>query len=174
MVLALVGRLVGARWYVYERPLPMRDDRAEFRVKPGASARGVAQAVREAGIDVNELAFAALSRATGVAQSLRAGRYTIERGITLAQLIAKLRAGDVTARAADGRRRHHVPRDARVARRHSRNCARTAANMSAGAAAAGDRRQRSRIPRACSRPTPISMTPAAAISTSGGRRTARR
>ena len=96
LVLALVAAAYGGRWYVVERPLPMRDDKAEFRVKPGASARGVALAVREAGVDVNALAFEALSRTTGVAQSLRAGRYTIERGTTLAQLIAKLRAGDVT------------------------------------------------------------------------------
>jgi UPF0755 protein len=96
LVLALVAAAYGGRWYVVERPLPMRDDKAEFRVKPGASARGVALAVREAGVDVNGLAFEALSRTTGVAQSLRAGRYTIERGTTLAQLIAKLRAGDVT------------------------------------------------------------------------------
>jgi UPF0755 protein len=96
LVLALVAATYAGRWYVVERPLPMRDDRAEFRVKPGASARGVALAVREAGVDVNALAFEALSRTTGVSQSLRAGRYTIERGTTLAQLIAKLRAGDVT------------------------------------------------------------------------------
>jgi len=96
LVLALVAATYAGRWYVVERPLPMRDDRAEFRVKPGASARGVALAVREAGVDVNALAFEALSRTTGVSQSLRAGRYTIERGTTLVQLIAKLRAGDVT------------------------------------------------------------------------------
>jgi UPF0755 protein len=95
VVLALVGAYLGARWYVNERPLPMRDDKAEFRVKPGASARGVAQAVRDAGVGVNDIAFEALARATGVTQSLRAGRYTIERGTTLAQLIARLRAGDV-------------------------------------------------------------------------------
>lgn len=96
LVLALVAAAYGGRWYVVERPLPMRDDKAEFRVKPGASARGVALAVRDAGVDVNGLAFEALSRTTGVDQSLRAGRYTIERGTTLAQLLAKLRAGDVT------------------------------------------------------------------------------
>jgi UPF0755 protein len=95
LVLALAAAYVGVRWYVYERPLPMRDDRAEFRVKPGASARGVAQAAREAGIDVNEFAFTALSRVTGAAQSLRAGRYAVSRGATLGQLVAKLRLGDV-------------------------------------------------------------------------------
>jgi UPF0755 protein len=95
LVLALVAAWQGGRWYVNERPLPMRGDSAEFRVAPGSSARGVAQSVRDSGVDVNEMAFVALSRVTGAAQSLRAGRYTIERGTTLGQLMAKLRAGDV-------------------------------------------------------------------------------
>ena len=73
----------------------MTSDKVEFRVKPGASARGAARAAREAGIDVNELAFAALARVTGVSQALRAGRYAVDRGATLAQLVAKLRSGEV-------------------------------------------------------------------------------
>jgi UPF0755 protein len=93
-VLGAVAAL-GARWYVNERSLPMSADAVEFRVKPGTSARGVAQAAREAGIEVNELAFAALARATDTAQALRAGRYSIARGTTMAQLMAKLRAGEV-------------------------------------------------------------------------------
>jgi UPF0755 protein len=89
---------LGARWYVNERSLPMRPvsaDAIEFRVKQGTSARGVAQAARAAGIEVNELAFAALARATDTAQALRAGRYSIARGTTMAQLMAKLQAGEV-------------------------------------------------------------------------------
>ena len=89
---------LGVRWYVNERPLPMRPmsaDAIEFRVTPGTSARGVANAARAAGLDVNELAFAALARATDTAQALRAGRYSIARGTTMAQLMAKLHAGEV-------------------------------------------------------------------------------
>jgi UPF0755 protein len=89
---------LGARWYVNERPLPMRPmsaEAVEFRIKPGTSARGVAQAARAAGLEVNELAFAVLARATDTAQALRAGRYSIARGTTMAQLMAKLQAGEV-------------------------------------------------------------------------------
>jgi UPF0755 protein len=86
---------VGVRWYVDERPLAMTAERVEFRVKPGASARGVAQAANEAGLAVNEDAFVAVARVTGAAQGLRAGRYAVERGTTLAQLMARLKAGDV-------------------------------------------------------------------------------
>ena len=97
VVVLLLGAAaaLGVRWYVHERPLPMNADTVEFRVKPGTSARGVAQAARAAGLEVNELAFAALARATDTAQALRAGRYSIARGATMAQLMAKLRTGEV-------------------------------------------------------------------------------
>ncbi len=95
VALVLVAGYFGARWYAEARPLPMRGDTVEFQVKPGASARGAAQSAREAGLGVNEVAFAALARLTGTAQTLRAGRYRVERGTTLIQLLAKLRAGDV-------------------------------------------------------------------------------
>ena len=56
VALALAGAFA-LRWYVEQRPLPMTSDKVEFRVKPGASARGAARAAREAGIDVNEHGF---------------------------------------------------------------------------------------------------------------------
>jgi len=84
-----------ARWYVEVRPLPMAGERIEFRVKPGASVRGIAHAAQASGLQVSEFAFAALARATGSTQNLRAGRYAIERGTTLAGLLAKLKAGEV-------------------------------------------------------------------------------
>jgi len=95
VALALGAGAFALRWYVEQRPLPMMSDKVEFRVKSGTSARGAARAAREAGIDVNELAFAALARVTGASQTLRAGRYAVDRGATLAQLVAKLRSGDV-------------------------------------------------------------------------------
>ena len=89
------GAYALGRWYVYARALPMSAERIEFHVKPGASVRGIAQSAQAAGVEVNELAFAVLARVTESAQSLRSGRYAVERGTTLAGLLAKLRAGDV-------------------------------------------------------------------------------
>ncbi len=86
--------LVG-RWYLFERPLPFKSDRVELRVPAGSSVRSIAQAAQVAGIEVNADAMVAAARFTGTAQSLRAGRYAIDRGITLAGLLAKLQAGDV-------------------------------------------------------------------------------
>jgi len=96
LLLALIVIVVmGARWYAYERPLPMSADVLDFRVQPGSSARGIAQAAGAAGVDVDETAFTLLVRWTGTGQALKAGHYQLERGITLAQLLAKLREGAV-------------------------------------------------------------------------------
>jgi len=96
LLLALaVAIIMGARWYAYERPLPMSADVVDFRVQPGSSARGIAQAASTAGVAVDDTAFALLVRWTGTGQALKAGHYQVERGATLAQLLAKLREGAV-------------------------------------------------------------------------------
>jgi UPF0755 protein len=87
--------VLGARWYVLQRPLPMTSDRVEFRVPAGAGVRSIAQIAQSAGVGVQPDAMVAAARITGTASNLRAGRYAVERGITLAGLLAKLKAGDV-------------------------------------------------------------------------------
>jgi UPF0755 protein len=96
LVLGLaVAAALGARWYVYQRPLPMTSDRVEFRVPSGAGVRAIAQIAQSAGVTVDPDVMAAAARVMGTAATLRAGRYAVERGITLAGLLAKLKAGDV-------------------------------------------------------------------------------
>jgi UPF0755 protein len=96
VVAALAAAAVlGARWYVNERALPMTADRIVFRVPPGASVRAIAEIVRSAGIGVEPQAMIAAARIDGVSGALQAGHYAVERGITLRQLLAKLAAGDV-------------------------------------------------------------------------------
>ena len=96
VLLALAAAaFAAARWYVVTRPLPTAAERIEFRVKPGASARAIEQAARGAGLGVDEWALAALARLSGTSQNLRAGKYSVERGTTLMQLLTKLRTGDV-------------------------------------------------------------------------------
>ncbi len=80
--------------HVYQRPLAINGDRVEFRIAPGASARTIARQLQAAGVDIDETAFVVAARFTKVTQSLRAGRYELLRGATLAQLLDKLRAGD--------------------------------------------------------------------------------
>jgi UPF0755 protein len=95
LALALGAALLGARWYVYQRPLPMDRDRVEFRVPPGTGVRAIAQVVEAAGVRVQPDAMVAAARIAGTTGTLRAGRYAVERGITLAGLLDKLKAGDV-------------------------------------------------------------------------------
>ena len=73
----------------------MSAERVELRVPAGSSVRGIAQAAQAAGIMVNADVMVAAARISGATQSLRAGRYAVERGITLAGLLSKLQAGDV-------------------------------------------------------------------------------
>ncbi len=99
ILLFLGGTLFAAgmigRWYLFERPLPFKSDRVEFRVAPGSSVRSIAHAAQAGGIELNADAMVAAARLTGAAQSLRAGRYSVARGVTLGGLLAKLQAGDV-------------------------------------------------------------------------------
>lgn len=92
---ALFAAGMVGRWYLFERPLPFKSDRVEFRVAGGSSVRSIAHAAHAAGIELNPDAMVAAARLTGAAQSLRAGRYSVERGVTLGGLLAKLQAGDV-------------------------------------------------------------------------------
>jgi UPF0755 protein len=96
LAFALAAALAfAARWYVHQRPLPMSSDRVEFRVPAGSGVRAIAQIAREAGVGVQPDAMVAAARLTGTASTLRAGRYAVERGVTLGGLLDKLKAGDV-------------------------------------------------------------------------------
>jgi UPF0755 protein len=91
----LLGLVAAAAWWYYAlRPLPLEAQSVELRVPAGASARAIAQQAREAGVGVNETLFVLFARATDATRSLRAGRYALERGATLATLLDKLRSGD--------------------------------------------------------------------------------
>lgn len=95
VALLLLGLGAGATWWYYAlRPLPLTAQRVEVRVPAGASARAIAQQAREAGVGVNETLFVVFARVTAATRSLRAGRYALEQGATLATLLDKLRSGD--------------------------------------------------------------------------------
>jgi len=95
LFVVVIAAVLGARWYVVQRPLPMAADRIEFRVPSGAGVRSIAQIAQAAGIRVQPDAMVAAARLAGATSNLRAGRYAVERGITLAGLLEKLKAGDV-------------------------------------------------------------------------------
>jgi UPF0755 protein len=78
-----------------DRPLPISAQRVEVRVANGASTRAIAHAIRSAGVGLNELEFVAVARASGAAHSLRAGRYAIERGMSMRAVVDMIQRGDV-------------------------------------------------------------------------------
>ncbi len=82
-------------WRWYSRPLHMPTDRVEVRVATGAHARAIARSLAQAGLDLNEDVFVAAARVAGATQSLRAGRYEFTRGMTVHEIIDKLRRGEV-------------------------------------------------------------------------------
>jgi len=96
VVLILLASVAGAAaiWHLYQRPLPVRDERVEILVPAGASARAIAQSLREQGVEVNVELFVAAARWTEVTQRLRAGRYEVTRGMRLADVLERLRRGE--------------------------------------------------------------------------------
>ncbi len=82
-------------WRWYSRPLHMPTDRVEVRVTAGSHARAIARSLAQAGLDLNEDVFVAAARVAGATQSLRAGRYEFTRGMTVHEIISKLRRGEV-------------------------------------------------------------------------------
>ncbi len=82
-------------WRGYERPLEMSQPRVEVRIANGASARAIARSIRAAGVELNELEFVAVARASGATHSLRAGRYAIENGMSMRSVVEMIQHGEV-------------------------------------------------------------------------------
>ena len=82
-------------WRGYDRPFSMSQPQVEVRIANGASARTIAHAIRAAGVDINELEFIAVARASGATHSLRAGRYAIENGMSMRSLVEMIQRGEV-------------------------------------------------------------------------------
>jgi len=98
LVAALAASAGGAAvylWHGFQRPLHMNADRVEVRIANGASTRTIARTIRAAGVDLNELEFIAVARATGATRELRAGRYAIEGGMSMQSLVEMLKRGEV-------------------------------------------------------------------------------
>ena len=93
VLLAALGA-AAALWHLYEKPLPLREERVEILVTAGSSARAIAQAMRAAGVDVDADLFVAAARWNEATRRLRAGRYEITRGMRIADVIDRLVRGE--------------------------------------------------------------------------------
>ena len=96
VVLGLLG--AGSVWWLYH-PLPLKADPVELSIEARASARSVAQAAVEAGIQVNPRLLYWWFRGSGYSRQIKAGNYEIGAGVTPLSLLTKLVRGEEAQRA---------------------------------------------------------------------------
>ena len=96
--LAALGAGGWALWWVYH-PLRLPAPTVDLSIEPGTRPRGVAQAVQDAGVDVNPELLYWWFRVSGQDRLIKAGSYELEAGITPHRLLAKLARGEESLRA---------------------------------------------------------------------------
>lgn len=100
-VLALLSALAlgaGALWWLHQ-PLKLPAAAVDLPVEPGTTPRGVAQAVRAAGVDVNPDLLYWWFRFSGQDRQIRAGSYELAQGVTPRTLLAVLVRGEEATRS---------------------------------------------------------------------------
>jgi UPF0755 protein len=93
IVLAMAG-IAAAGWWWLQTPLPLAADSVEISVAPGTSPRTVAEKWVQAGVQTQPELLWLWFRASGKAPQMRAGNYSIERGITPPQLLDRMLRGE--------------------------------------------------------------------------------
>jgi UPF0755 protein len=88
----------GAAWWL-NQSLALNAEVVDLSIEPGASVRGVAQAVRDAGVQVNPALLYWWFRLSGEARQIKAGSYELEPGATPRNLLSKLVRGEEALRA---------------------------------------------------------------------------
>ena len=96
--LAALGAAGWAYWWV-NQPLRLPAATVDLSIEPGTLPRGVAQAVKDAGVDVSPDLLYAWFRVSGEGRRIKAGSYELETGITPMRLLAKLARGEESLRA---------------------------------------------------------------------------
>ena len=96
--LAVLGAGGWALWWVYQ-PLQLSAPTVDLSIEAGTLPRSVAQAVKDAGVDVNPDLLYLWFRFSGQDRQIKAGSYELETGITPHRLLAKLARGEETLRA---------------------------------------------------------------------------
>lgn len=103
LFLLLLGALAGgaAFWWL-NQPLGMIQvpgaESVDLSIEPGTSARGVAQAVADAGVKVNPTLLYAWFRLSGKDRQIKAGSYELAPGATPRALLQKLVQGEEALR----------------------------------------------------------------------------
>jgi UPF0755 protein len=85
-------------WWVHQ-PLRLSAPAVDLSIEQGTLPRGVAQAVHDAGVDVDPRLLYLWFRLSGQGRAIKAGSYELEKGITPHRLLSKLARGEATLRA---------------------------------------------------------------------------
>jgi UPF0755 protein len=96
--MAVLGAGAWGLWWV-NQALPLAASSVDLSIEPGTLPRGVAQAVKDAGVDVEPELLYAWFRLSGQGRQIKAGSYELEKGITPRKLLAKLARGEESLRA---------------------------------------------------------------------------
>jgi UPF0755 protein len=87
-----------ALWWIYQ-PMRLPAVTVDLSIEPGTLPRGVAQAVADAGVDVNPELLYLWFRFSGQDRKIKAGSYELPAGLTPHRLLSKLARGEETLRA---------------------------------------------------------------------------
>jgi UPF0755 protein len=100
-LLVFLAALAGAGWAYWwvNQPLRLPAATVDLSIEPGTLPRGVAQTVKDAGVDVSPDLLYAWFRVSGEGRRIKAGSYELEAGITPWSLLAKLARGEESLRA---------------------------------------------------------------------------
>lgn len=99
LIVLLAALLGGATaWWLYQS-LPVNAEAVDLSIEPGTSVRGVAQAVSDAGVEVNPALLYWWFRLSGEARQIKAGSYELEPGVSPHSLLQKLVRGEESLRA---------------------------------------------------------------------------
>jgi UPF0755 protein len=94
LVVLAAAATAGAAWWWLQRPLPLAADAVEVSIAPGTSPRSVAEKWVQAGVQTPPEFLWLFFRASRKAPQMRAGNYSIERGITPPQLLERMIKGE--------------------------------------------------------------------------------
>jgi len=96
VVLFLLGAAAGGLWWWASQPVHLRSSPVDFRIVAGSSLRSAIGQMTDAGVDVQPSLLSLLARLNRAETGIKAGSYSINQGITPAQLLDKLIQGKVT------------------------------------------------------------------------------
>ena len=98
-VLLIAAGLGGAGYLWSQSPLPLKAALLDLTIPPGASARQIATAVADAGVETPPFLLYWGLRLSGQARAVKAGGYELETGITPQVLLRKLVNGEQALRS---------------------------------------------------------------------------